>query len=71
MSLYETLTHLEVQCNKKEFSNNKSRNEYELKLFIKMELWQKEEVRTLLNTIYYTPALFFFHSFYFLNIIQS
>lgn len=44
ISFYETLAHLEVQHNKKEFSINKSRNDYELQIFIRMELYQKEEV---------------------------
>lgn len=45
LSLYETLAHLEVQVKKKEFSIHKSKSEHELKLFIQMELWQKEEVK--------------------------
>uniref|UniRef100_A0A2S2NSN5 Uncharacterized protein n=1 Tax=Schizaphis graminum TaxID=13262 RepID=A0A2S2NSN5_SCHGA len=48
-SLNETLAHLEIQYKKKEFTLNKSKCEYELQLFIKMELWQKEEER--LNNI--------------------
>ncbi|KAE9529797.1 hypothetical protein AGLY_011893 [Aphis glycines] len=48
-SLNETLAHLEMQYKKKEFILNKSKCEYELQLFIKMELWQKEEAR--LNNI--------------------
>lgn len=43
--LYETLAYLEVQHKEKEFSISKSKSEYELQLFIRMELWQKEEVR--------------------------
>ncbi|XP_060845792.1 putative uncharacterized protein DDB_G0282133 [Rhopalosiphum padi] len=48
-SLNETLAHLEIQYKKKEFALNKSKCEHELQLFIKMELWQKEEER--LNNI--------------------
>lgn len=44
LSFYETLAHLEVEYKKKEFAINKSKNDYELQLFIKMELLQKEEV---------------------------
>lgn len=44
LSFYETLAHLEVGYNKKQFSINKSKNNQELQLFIRMELWQKEEV---------------------------
>lgn len=43
--LYETFANLELQCKKKEFSINKLRNNYELQLFIKKELWKKKEVR--------------------------
>jgi hypothetical protein len=43
--LYETLAYLEVQQKEKEFSVFKSKSENELQLFIRMELWQKEEVR--------------------------
>ncbi|XP_022178678.1 putative uncharacterized protein DDB_G0282133 [Myzus persicae] len=49
ISLNETLAHLEVQYEKKKFAVNKSKCEYELQLFIRMELWQKEEER--LNNI--------------------
>ncbi|XP_025200171.1 protein PFC0760c-like isoform X2 [Melanaphis sacchari] len=48
-SLNETLAHLEIQHKKKEFTLNKLKCDYELQLFIKMELWQKEEER--LNNI--------------------
>lgn len=44
MTLYDTLAHLEVIIKKKEFSHQKSRKEHELRLFIQIELWQKEEV---------------------------
>lgn len=43
-SLYGTLDHLEVEYKKRESSINKTKNDYELQLFIRMELWQKEEV---------------------------
>lgn len=48
-TLYETLSNLEMQCRKKEFLKNKSRSNYELQIFIRMELWQKEEVRKQLS----------------------
>ncbi|XP_060880884.1 uncharacterized protein PF3D7_0207100-like [Metopolophium dirhodum] len=49
ITLNETLAHLEIQYEKKKFTVNKSKCEYELQLFIRMELWQKEEER--LNNI--------------------
>ncbi|KAL5234453.1 hypothetical protein ACI65C_001863 [Semiaphis heraclei] len=49
ISLNETLAHLEIEHEKKTFKVNKSKCEYELQLFIRMELWQKEEER--LNSI--------------------
>lgn len=51
ISFYETLAHLEVEYKKKKSSINKTKNDYELQLFIKMELWQKEEVGISLFTI--------------------
>lgn len=45
ISLYDTLAHLEVQYDKRVFSINKSKSDYELQLFFKTELWRKEEVR--------------------------
>lgn len=44
ISLNETLAHLEIQYKKNEFTINKLKCEHELQLFIRMELWQKEEV---------------------------
>lgn len=44
LSFYETLAHLELEYDKKKFLINKSKQEYELQLFIRMELVQKEEV---------------------------
>ncbi|KAL4149244.1 hypothetical protein QTP88_003226 [Uroleucon formosanum] len=49
IALNETLAHLEIQHLKKTFLVNKSKYEYELQLFIRMELWKKEEER--LNNI--------------------
>lgn len=47
-SLYDTLAHLEVQYDKMIFSINKSKTDYELQIFLKTELWRKEEVRKIL-----------------------
>lgn len=43
--LSETLADLEKQYTKREFKMNKLKCNYEQQLFIKMELWKKEEVR--------------------------
>ncbi|XP_016663128.1 putative uncharacterized protein DDB_G0282133 [Acyrthosiphon pisum] len=48
-SLSETLAHLEIQYEKKKFTINKSKCEYEKQLFVRTELWKKEEER--LNNI--------------------
>lgn len=45
MCLNDTLAHLEVQYKNRIFSINKSKNDHELQLFIKLESFQKEEVR--------------------------
>ncbi|VVC25579.1 Hypothetical protein CINCED_3A015676 [Cinara cedri] len=47
--LYDTIAHLDVQYDKRVFSINKSKKDYELQLFLKTELWRKEEDR--LNNI--------------------
>lgn len=54
IALNETLAHLEIQHVKKKFIVNKSKYEYELQLFIKMELWKKEEVSSIIfiNILY-------------------
>jgi len=48
IALNETLAHLEIQYEKKKYTVNKSKCKYELQLFIRMELWQKEEVSNFL-----------------------
>jgi len=45
VSLQETLSNLEIHHEKKNFSNDQSKKNYELQLYIRMELLQKEEVR--------------------------
>lgn len=47
MCLNETIAHLEVQYKNRIFSIDKSRNDHELQLFIRLELFHKDEVRKL------------------------